>query len=432
MHNNYKFNFLNIYAVNLITVLMMSLLTCLYVLPLNAQDFDVEIRQLTKGPKSHFFGYIGHVQTIPWNASGRYIVSLETDFTDHMPKPTEAAIINLIDTENDNKLIPVDKTHAWNFQQGTMFYWNPEAPETQFFFNDRDTVTNKVFAVLYDIEKRKRVKEYKYDDTPVGNSGVAQNGGKFLAINYGRIARLRPVTGYPEAYDWTTGIKHPSDDGVFIIDVKTGEKKLLVSFDQLAKAIEPSDPDATKYELFINHTLWNREDDLIYFYVRAGYLTREKNVNTPCTITPDGTGLTVHKYYGGHPEWIENDQIIGSTKKDQIIYSIPLKKIVGKIGNPEVLPKTGGDTALSPDGKWIAVSWKNDDLAQSRYIIFRRSDMAYIHTPPLHTWQYNEGELRVDPAPRWNRTSDALLVPGVTEDGTRQLFEMKILDKNEE
>ena len=425
-------NLLKELVVNMITVFMVGVFVYQFILPVNAQDFDVEIKQLTKGPKNHFFGYIGHVQTIPWNESGRYIVAMEVDFTDHMPTPNEAATVILIDTENDNKVIPIDKTHAWNFQQGTMFYWNPEAPETQFFFNDRDLETNKVFAVLYDIEKRERVKEYKYDDTPIGNSGVAQNGGKFLAINYGRIARLRPVTGYPEAYDWTTGINHPSDDGVFIIDVKTGEKKLLVSFDQLAKAIEPFDEDATKYELFINHTLWNREDNLIYFYVRAGYLTREKNVNTPCTIKPDGTELTVHEYYGGHPEWIENDQIIGSHGDDQIIYSIPLKKIVGKIGNPEILPKTGGDTALSPDGEWIAVSWKNDDLAQSRYIIFRRSDMAYVHTPPLNTWEYNEGELRVDPAPRWNRTSDALLVPNITEDGTRQLFEIKILDKSEE
>ena len=50
---------------------------------------------------------------------------------------------------------------------------------------------------MYDIARGKRIKEYRYDDTPFGNSGVAQNGGYFLGINYGRLARLRPVTGYP-------------------------------------------------------------------------------------------------------------------------------------------------------------------------------------------------------------------------------------------
>ena len=90
-----------------------------------------------------------------------------------------------------------------------MFYWNPEAAEKQFFFNDRDIETGKVFCVLYDIEQGRRVKEYRFEDTPFGNGGVAQNGGHFLGINYARMARLRPVTGYAGAYDWTGDEKHP-------------------------------------------------------------------------------------------------------------------------------------------------------------------------------------------------------------------------------
>ena len=96
-----------------------------------------------------------------------------------------------------------------------MLYWNPLEPETQFFFNDRDPATQDVFCVLFDIQAGKRVAEYRYAETPVGNSGVAQNGGWFLAINYGRLARLRPVTGYPGARDWTIGVKQPENDGIF-------------------------------------------------------------------------------------------------------------------------------------------------------------------------------------------------------------------------
>ncbi|MCH8219551.1 MAG: hypothetical protein IH892_22590, partial [Planctomycetes bacterium] len=114
-----------------------------------SSDLTLSIEQITFGPKHHFFGYIGHVQNIPWNASGRYIVALQTDFHDHMPKPDEAADVVLIDTEQGNKVLSVDQTRAWNFQQGTMFYWNPEAQETQFFFNDRDPKTGKVFCVLF-------------------------------------------------------------------------------------------------------------------------------------------------------------------------------------------------------------------------------------------------------------------------------------------
>ena len=38
-----------------------------------------------------------------------------------------------------------------------MFYWNPLSPETQFFFNDRDVESGRVFTVLYAIEEKQRV-----------------------------------------------------------------------------------------------------------------------------------------------------------------------------------------------------------------------------------------------------------------------------------
>src|SRR5262245_16940875 len=130
----------------------------------------LEVRQLTTGPLHHFFGYIGHVQNIPWNKSGRYIVALRTPVRDHLPAAEEPAEIILLDTETDYAAKAVEKSRAWNPQQGTMLYWNPEQQETQFFFNDRDPATNKVFCVLFDISQGaggERVKEYRFDDAAI-------------------------------------------------------------------------------------------------------------------------------------------------------------------------------------------------------------------------------------------------------------------------
>ena len=86
------------------------------------------------------------------------------------------------------------------------------------------------YTVLYDVAQRKRIKEYRYDDVAFANSGVAQTGGYFLGINYARMARLRRVTGYRGASDWTKGVDHPEDDGIFRIEIASGEKELIVSF----------------------------------------------------------------------------------------------------------------------------------------------------------------------------------------------------------
>ena len=71
------------------------------------------VEQITHGPKNHFFGYVGHGGTIPWDASGRCIVGLRTDFHDRMPKPDDSAEIVLIDTRNRFRIEVVDRTRAW-------------------------------------------------------------------------------------------------------------------------------------------------------------------------------------------------------------------------------------------------------------------------------------------------------------------------------
>jgi hypothetical protein len=394
-------------------------------------NLRLTVEQLTSGTKHHFFGYIGQCQTIPWNASGRYVLGLEIDRIDRLPTPEEFATVILVDTHHGNEIIRLDKCHAWNPQQGTMFYWNPLKPETQFFFNDRDIKTGKVFTVLYDIEEKKRVHEYKFDDTPIGNSGVAADGSAFLAINYGRLARLRLVTGYPQALDWSKDEIAPENDGIFIVDIKTGKKRLLVSYRQLEKELKKHKPELNHTGLFINHTLWNRDSDRVYFFVRGGWSNtmRDKGdrVNTPCSIHADGTGLTLHEQFiGGHPEWDENNILIGREGDKQIYYDLEKKKIVGQIGTPEMFPQPEGDISLSPSGEWFVNGYGDKKTNKNYYAVYRRSDGAFVRSKGIDKGAYS-GDIRIDAAPRWNRTNDAILIPGLAENKTRQMFILHVI-----
>ena len=393
--------------------------------PQAPKNWRLEITQLTRGPMHHFFGYIGQARTIPWNADARYVVALRTSFQDRMPKPGEAAEVVLIDTTRRNEVVPVEQSRGWNPQQGTMFYWNPEAPAGEFFFNDRDPQTQKIFTVLFDVTARRRVREYRFPDTPVANSGVAQNGGRFLAINYARLARLRPVTGYPGAHDFTADALHPSNDGIHVVDVARGTRQLLVSYRQLADLIRPVRPDVDRKALFINHTLWSRDDSHIYFYVRAEFDSRTERIDIPCTIRPDGTGLAMHPHTGGHPEWESGRRVIGAEGPRQVIYDVIDRRVVETLGSPEIFPQPGGDIALSPDGNWFVNG--HSAGGNNYYTVFRRSDGTWERTPPISRGAYTGGDLRIDGAPSWNRTSDAILFPGLDPtDGTRQIFVIQV------
>jgi hypothetical protein len=388
---------------------------------------ELKIEQLTSGPKHHFFGYIGQCQTIPWNADNRYILGLEIENIDRMPRPDEAAAIILIDTNANNKIIRLDKTNAWNPQQGTMFYWNPNAARTQFFFNDRDVATGKVFSVLYDIEQNKRLREYRYDDAPIGNSGVSATGGKFLGLNYGRLARLRPVTGYPGAVDWSRRDNSPDNDGIFLVDIKTGGKRLLVSYRQLADQLTQQRPNIEDTALFINHTLWNRRGDRVYFFIRGGWDKRGTFINMPCSIHSDGSRLMLHEtHIGGHPDWAEDNLLVGRQDNRQILYDVDEKKIVGQLGTPEIFPDPEGDISLSPSGQWFVNGYKKGN--KNYYAVLRRSDGLSGRSAGLGRGSY-AGDIRIDPAPCWNRTDDAILVPGIDNNNTRQMFVIRVINR---
>lgn len=361
---------------------------------LQAQEptFKLEIKQLTFGDKHHFFGYIGQCRTLPWNGNGRYILGLEIERIDRMPKPEEAAKIFVIDSEDENKIIYLDKTNGWNPQQGTMFFWNPNSPNTEFFFNDRDTKTGEVFTVLYDMEKRERIKEYRYDDTHIGNGGVAWDGSFFMGLNYGRLARLRRVTGYPNSLDWSKDELAPENDGIFKVDIKSGEKELLVSYRQMEDEIKKRDENFEHTGLFVNHTLLNRDGTTLYFFARAGWQKgSKKRTNIPFSINLDGSNLKRHEQHiGGHPEWGVSNILIGREREKQIFYDVDKKMVVGQIGTPEMFPNPEGDISLSPDGNWFVNGYKVERKEGNKnyYAFYRLSDGAFVRSVGIDKGSY--------------------------------------------
>lgn len=235
------------------------------------------VQQITHGPNNHFFGYVGHGGTIPWNASGRYIVGLRAEFHDHMPKPDDAAEIVLIDTQNKYRVETIDRTLTWNLQQGTMLFWIPSAAESRFLFNDKDPETGVVFSVLYDSKERRRVREFRFGNESIANGGVSPTRDAFAGINYGKITRSREVISYPGAFDHTAD-EHPANpdsDGLFRIDIKTGKRQLLVSYAQLSDLILDTEKnrarlgDPDKYPIYVHHTMWSRDGQWIFFLVRG-------------------------------------------------------------------------------------------------------------------------------------------------------------------
>ena len=111
----------------------------------------------------------------------------------------------------------------------------------------------------------------------------------------------------------------------------------------------------------------------------------------------------------------------------QILFDTDQQLVVGTLGSPEIFPDPEGDIALSPNGQLFVNGHKDRKKKVNFYTIYRRKDGAHFRTRGFNIAHWQSGDLRQDPTPCWNRTSDQILAPGVSKDGkTRQLFILKL------
>lgn len=82
---------------------------------------------------------------------------------------------------------------------------------------------------------------------------------------------------------------------------------------------------------------------------------------------------------------------------------------------------------LSPDGSWFVNSHREGE--HNHYTFLNMKTRRTVKSPRVFMSTWRGGPLRLDPAPCWNRTSDAIVVPGIAADGTRQMFLLELQTK---
>ncbi len=118
-------------------------------------------------------------------------------------------------------------------------------------------------------------------------------------------------------------------------------------------------------------------------------------------------------------EWERGHRLIGSIENKLVILDTDSQEIVEQIADETIIEGPGGDSALSPDGDWIVTGYGKG--GHNMWVVYCRTDGAWIRTPSYDQRPYTRGDLRSDPAPLWNRDGTQILFPSLTEDGSRQL-----------
>ena len=223
-------------------------------------------------------------------------------------------------------------------------------------------------------------------------------------------------------------MNHPQDDGLFVVDVKSRNAKTDRVVPQMRDALVKKYPHIDDRALFLNHTLWNREGRP-HLLLRARGLQRSE---TACERADDGEAgrhgarraAHLHRRSSGMGF---RSRMIGRVEDKLVLYDTLKQEIVG-------CDRRAGDVPRSRRGHRALARRPMDrqrraDRCDDALHDLRRADRTFIKTEDFSRAGLRGGDLRIDPAPCWNRAGDRFAFPALAKDGTRQMFEVRVIAK---
>jgi len=369
---------------------------------------------LTRTPGHHFFGYY---DKSPWDATGRYVLALESTFADRQPEPEDAATIGLVDTSQGGRWMPLARTTAWNWQQGTMLQWLPDAPGRLIIYNVR--LGDRYAAIIRDVHTghTRTLPRAIYAVSPDGRQG--------LSLNFSRVHLCRPGYGYAGVRDPWAGEAAPQQDGIYWMDLHGGECRLVVSIARIA-AMQPK-PSMRGAMHYFNHLQFNTDGSRFLFLHRwrkdGGRETRL------FTAAPDGSDLfcVADHEMVSHFDWRDRTHILAWARRHgegDHYYLFTDRTRRCELVGPDVLTEDG-HCSYSPDRRWILTDTYPDAASERHLILYRPEDNLRVNVGRFRSDPALAGPIRCDLHPRWSRDGTQVCFDS-THEGTRQMYVMDV------
>ncbi|MBN2310733.1 MAG: hypothetical protein JXR94_17300 [Candidatus Hydrogenedentes bacterium] len=399
-----------------IVCVLVPALTCGAAAAAPSSEVNVPMRAITQGPKAHWFGYYDKHE---FDVTGRYVLGMELEFEGRAPTADDTIRLGMVDLEDGDKWIEFGVTHAWCWQQGCMLQWLPGA-DTKVIYNDRQD--GRFVSVIQDVftgEKRVLPKPV-YSVSPKGDVAVG--------TNFARINETRPGYGYEGVADPYQADIHPAEDGLYVMDLATGESRTLFSYQQIAE-FSPAKDTGGKH--WFNHLLFNTDGARFIFLHRwKRDATAEAWHTRMMTAAPDGSGLKCvadHEMVS-HFIWRNPEQILAWSREPEpgdrfVLYDDRTgdKEIIGD----GVLTHDGHCT-YSPDGEWVLTDGYPDKNRLQPLMLFRPSDGKLIELGRFYLPPENKGQLRCDLHPRWDRAGERITIDSMHEGNQRQIYLLEV------
>ena len=364
-------------------------------------------------PDDDYEYFYGYYDKSPWDADDRYMICVRVRQTYKSVAPKEPGTVCLIDTTDNNKLIEIGTTHAWNVQQSCMAQWMGPDFKSRIIYNDyRDS---HYCSVIFNVAE---MKEEEVLSFPVYD--VAKDGSFALSLDFNRLHRMRPGYGYSNQPDNTKGELCPNKCCIWKIDIPSGQITELFKYTDFAIF----EPDATMNgaEHKVNHLMISPNGKR--FMVLHRWFNKGRKHTRLVTVNVDKTEMynLSDDVFVSHCYWKNNEEILSFLRKKETgdhYYLMKDKTQEYKVFWPEL--NTDGHCSYSPDGEFIITdSYPNRKRIASIFLCTEGDDRSRRIARVFSPFKY-DNDCRCDLHPRWNREGNKVCIDSVHE-GKRGLY----------
>lgn len=362
--------------------------------------------------KQVFFGYY---DISPFSSKDSYLLATHTPLGNVSPAPHDELIVGYYTLNGSNQVfVELGRTTTWCWQQGCRLQWYPGQSSEQVLYNK--LINGQYGCVIQNIHTKEIVREY-----PRPIYSLSQDGKWGLSLDFSRLQRLRPGYGYTTLPDRSAMESLPQDNGVWRIDMSTGDEKLLFSLKDIAK-LTPK-PSMQIGDHYFNHLCFNPEGRRFMFFHLCERNGRCSNRLLTSGIEGQDIHLLENERTVSHYAWKTNTELLVTTSHPDIgLQYVLYDDASGKnyVLGQDVL-RQDGHPSYFPDLNYIVTDTYPDRWGEYYILVYNDKNNMLSRLVSFYSPVDFRGEVRCDLHPRLNKYG-TMLCADIVHRGRRGMW----------
>ena len=264
-------------------------------------------RRLTDGTPEGRYHQHSYYDIHVFDDENRRIAAYALGFMNRDVTPGDVVTVGYVDTGAGDAFVPLGESRAFSLQQGPMAQWLPS--RGSLIWNDRDQGAHVARLRDPDGSRTRTLPCPVYAVSPDGRTG--------LSLDMARLEGLRPGYGYTGTAGGRLDERCPADEGVWSVDLETGERRLLLSLAAARDFVLPRlgawrvQHLAARYHYWFNHAKFS--PDGRRFTVKFRWKVRGKRwldrMSVSLTADLDGGALSFVAKGASHVLWEDRETL---------------------------------------------------------------------------------------------------------------------------